>query len=127
MKRKTITTAVLAASLMGLFQATPSWAVPADVKEAFQKNCKKCHGWDGKADTGEGRKLKLQDLTSADYQKKAKDDEILKAILEGTTDPKDPKRKMRSYKDAVSEAQAKELVKVVRAFGKSPGPFPDEK
>ena len=126
MNRKMICTAVMASSLLWLLPA-PAHAIPAETKAVYQKNCKKCHGWDGKGDTGEGRKLKLTDLSSATYQKKATDDKILKTILEGTVDPQDAKRKMKSYKDAVGEAQAKELVKVVRAFGKAPGPFPDEK
>lgn len=103
-----------------------SAAPSAEVKEIFSKNCKKCHGWDGKGQTPQGKKVGARDWTSASYQKGAKDDAILKTILDGYKDPKDPKRKMDGYKGKVTDAQAKELVKVVREYAKG-CPFPGEK
>ena len=111
----------LAGALCGLLAGPAS----ADVKDVYKTNCKKCHGWDGKGDTPQGRKEKAQDWTGADFQKKVTDAEIVKTIREGKTESDG--RKMKGLKDKVSEADAKELVKIVRAFGKSPGPFPDEK
>ncbi len=130
-QRPTLTwMAGVALGFVVLFQGMPSASagpISPEIKEIYGKDCKKCHGWDGAADTAMGKKLKMSSFTSADFQKKIKDDAIAKAILEGWTDPNDPKRKMKAYKDHISEAQAKELVKVVRAFAKSPGPFPGEK
>lgn len=100
--------------------------VPPDVKKIFGDNCKKCHGWDGKGQTGMGKKLKIVDFTAAGFQKKVDDKTIKKTILDGYEDPADPKRKMKAYKGEVSEAQAAELVKVIRAFAKTPGPFASE-
>ncbi|MBI3928179.1 MAG: c-type cytochrome [Armatimonadetes bacterium] len=96
--------------------------VSPEVKAVFKGECKKCHGWDGKGLTPQGKKVGVKDWTAAAYQKKATDEQILKTITEGFKDPKDPKRKMEPYKGKL----AKELVLVVRAFAKAPGPFPEE-
>ncbi|MBI3924841.1 MAG: cytochrome c [Armatimonadetes bacterium] len=121
-------TMLLAATVFLAGGPQPATAAPsADVKAVYGKECKKCHGWDGKGQTAMGKKNKLQDWSSAAYQKKASDDKILKVILEGYKDPADPKRKMDGYKGEITEAQAKDLVKVVRAYGTAPGPFPGEK
>jgi len=96
----------------------------ADVKDVYKVNCKKCHGWDGKGDTPQGRKEKAADWTTAAFQKRVTDDQIVKTILEGK---ESDGKKMKGLKDKVSPAEAKELVKIVRAFGSAPGPFPGEK
>lgn len=100
--------------------------VPPEVKNLFKGTCKKCHDWDGKAQTAMGKKFKIVDFTTAEYQQNTTDERIKKTILEGYQDPEDPKRKMKAFKGQVSEEQAAELVKVIRAFGETPGPFADE-
>ena len=119
--KKWLTGLAITGALAG-FLAAP---VSADIKDVYKTNCKKCHGWDGKGDTPQGRKEKAQNWTDADFQKKVKDSEIVDAILNGKKEADG--RQMKGLKDKVSEADAKELVKIVRAFAKSPGPFPDEK
>ncbi|MFN8610851.1 MAG: c-type cytochrome [Vulcanimicrobiota bacterium] len=111
---------------MGLAPALADPVSP-EIKEIYGISCKKCHGWDGTADTGEGKKWNIESFTSADFQKKTSDADILKAILEGKVDADNPKKKMKAFKDLITEAEAKELVKVVRAYAKAPGPFPGEK
>ena len=101
-------------------------AFSAEIKSAYKKHCKKCHGWDGKAQTKMGKKKKLRDLTTAEYQSKAKDDEIVKVIKEGWKDPENPKRKMKPYGEKLSDAEVKTMLAIVRAFAKAPGPFPDQ-
>jgi mono/diheme cytochrome c family protein len=94
---------------IALLLASP--AAFGDVAEVYAKNCASCHGKDGKGETAMGKKSKVKDYTDAKVQAAFTDAEALKAILEG-------KEKMKSYKDKVTEAEAKELVQYVRAFKK---------
>ena len=93
----------------------------ADVKAVYKVNCKKCHGWDGKANTPMGKMKKITDWTTATFQKQFTDAQIVDTILNGNS------RGMVALKGKVSPAEAQALVKVVRAFGTAPGPFPEEK
>ena len=114
MKKNLVVAAIMASGLLFCLQAPAS----ADTKANYEKNCKKCHGMDGVGDTSEGKKLKLQDLTSAEYWKKATDKKIHDAIADGVTDPENPKRKMKGYKDKMSEAEIKDMVEFVKKFKK---------
>lgn len=120
----------LALALLTLPQATQ--AEPSDgaafspkTQALFKKHCKKCHGMDGRGDTAMGKRNKVRDLTTAAYQGKATDADVLKSMTDGFVDPDNPKRKMPSYQEELSEAERQQLLKVVRAFAKSPGPFPE--
>lgn len=89
-------------------------AAPAafgDATELYAKNCVSCHAKDGTGNTTMGKKSKVKDYTDAKVQATFSDAEALKAILEG-------KDKMKGYKDKITEAEAKDLVKHVRAFAK---------
>lgn len=96
-----------------LFSAAMLIAAPAafgDAAENYAKNCASCHGKDGKGETTMGKKNKAKDYTTAEGQKWT-DEEGVKAILEGAG-------KMKGYKDKITEADAKDLVKHIRAFKK---------
>ena len=82
-----------------------------DAAEVYAKNCASCHAKDGTGNTVMGKKSKVKDYTDAKVQASFTDAEALKAILEG-------KDKMKGYKDKVTEAEAKDLVKHVRSFKK---------
>jgi len=89
-------------------------AAPAafgDAAELYAKNCTSCHAKDGTGNTTMGKKSKVKDYTDAKNQATFTDAEALKAILEG-------KEKMKGYKDKITEAEAADLVKYVRAFKK---------
>ena len=96
-------------SLM-LFTASLGWA--ATPAENWENNCAACHGEDGKGQTKQGKKLKLRDYTDPKVQAELKDEEMLKAILEGVFDK--GKERMKAYKDELSEEEAKELVVFTR-------------
>lgn len=98
-------------SFLSVATLLASAAAFGDVAEVYAKNCASCHGKDGTGNTAMGKKSKAKDYTDAKVQAAFTDDEALKAILEG-------KEKMKAYKDKVTEAEAKELVKYVRAFKK---------
>jgi cytochrome c553 len=90
-------------------------ASAADVKENWDKSCKKCHGADGKGDTPMGKKLEIKDFTDAKYQASLKDDAMLKAIKEGVKDG--DKTRMKAV-EGLSDEEMKALVAYVRTLKK---------
>ena len=89
----------------------------ADIKETWDKECKKCHGAEGKGDTKMGKKFEVKDYSSAAVQDKLKDAEMIKAIKEGARD-KDGKERMKAYGETLNDEQIKALVAQVRSFKK---------
>jgi len=98
--------------LTGLAQARAQ-----DASESWEKNCRKCHGPDGKGDTKMGKKVEVKDYTDAAVQAAAKDEEMFKAIKEGVKDT-DGKERMKAYGETLTDDQIKALVAYVRAFKK---------
>ena len=88
----------------------------ADAKELWDKNCKKCHGEDGKGQTAMGKKAGAKDYTDAKVQADLKDDAMAKAIKEGVK--KDDAVKMKAFGETLSDDDIKALVTYVRAFKK---------
>jgi len=88
----------------------------ADAKENWDKNCKKCHGDDGKGKTKMGEKMGVKDYTDAKVQDAMKDEEMTKAIKEGVKDGETTK--MKAFGDVLSDDEIKALVKYVRDFKK---------
>lgn len=97
-----------------LFAIALMIAAPAaygDAAATYASKCASCHGADGKGLTAMGKRQKVKDYTTAEGQKWSDADGV-KAILEG-------KDKMKGYKDkGITEADAKELVKLIRGFKK---------
>ena len=90
-------------------------ASAADVKENWDKNCKKCHGPEGKGDTTMGKKLEIKDLTDAKVQASLKDDAMFKAIKEGVKDG--DKVRMKAI-EGLSDEEIKAMVAYVRTLKK---------
>src|SRR5688572_29176327 len=86
----------------------------ATAEENWENNCASCHGEDGKAQTKQGKKLKIRDYSDPAVQAELKDDEMLKAILEGVQE--NGKERMKGFKDELEspEKEAKELVEFIR-------------
>lgn len=95
---------------LAFFAAAPGHA--ADVRELWMAKCKSCHGSDGRADTKDGRKHKVADVTTADWQAKHTDDQIRKVIEDGSPD----NEKMKPYKDKLSAEEIAGLVQYVRSL-----------
>jgi cytochrome c553 len=89
-------------------------AQAASASENWENNCASCHGEDGKAQTKQGKKLKIRDYTDAKVQADFKDEDMLQAILEGVKT--DGKERMKGYKEEISEAEAKDLVAYIRSL-----------
>ncbi len=94
-------------------------AIAADAPDAgkiWKDKCASCHGATGKGDTKMGGKMKIADMTSAEWQKKYDDAAIKKAILEGVTrEDGDVKKKMKAYKDFKPE-EVDALLAFIRAM-----------
>jgi cytochrome c553 len=98
------------AGLVLAFTAGMSYAATA--AENWEASCASCHGADGKAQTKQGKKLKVRDYTDPKVQAEMKDDSMLKAILEGYV--QNGKTTMKGFKDELSEQDAKDLVAFIR-------------
>lgn len=96
--------------------ALPVSIASADVEAVYKKNCASCHGADGSGNTRMGKKAGARDYRDAKVQASFSDAEALAAIKDGVK--KDGKEVMKGYSSKVSDAEAKELVKYIRAFKK---------
>jgi cytochrome c6 len=86
--------------------------------ENWDNNCASCHGADGKGQTKQGKKLKVFDYTDAAVQAKLKDEDMLKAILDGVKDKDTGKDRMKAFRGELEnpDADAKALVDYIRKF-----------
>ena len=91
-------------------------ATAADAKAAYEKDCAKCHGADGKGETKMGKKMGAKDYTDAKVQAELKDDAAFKAIKEGLKD-KDGKPLMKPA-EGMSDDDIKGLVAYMRKLKK---------
>ena len=70
--------------------AMAAWSAhAADAKAAYEQNCAKCHGADGKGATKMGQKLGCKDYTDAKVQADLTDAAATKAIKDGLKDKED--------------------------------------
>ena len=81
----------------------------------WRKKCKSCHGKRGtKAKKG---KLKLQNLTDADWQTSVADADLTKAIAEGKGEPnKKGRLPMPAYAEKLGEEKIRSLVAFIRTL-----------
>ena len=107
-KLLTLTIAIIAASALS--------ASAGDAKAAYEKDCAKCHGADGKGQTKMGAKLGIKDYTDAKVQAELKDETAIKAIKEGLKD-RDGKVLMKPA-EGLSDDDIKGLVAYMRRFKK---------
>ena len=107
----------LAATFLAV-SAAGAAEVDKKTERLWKSKCASCHGATGKGDTEKGKKQKVRDMTTADYQSKITDEDIKKSMLEGIKREKDGvKQEMDSYKDELKPDQIDALVKYVRSLG----------
>ena len=93
-------------------------AVDKKTERTWKAKCASCHGADGKGDTEQGKKMKVKDMTSAEWQKKVTDEQMKKSMTDGIKAEKDGvKQEMESYKDTLTPEQMDGLVKHIRSLG----------
>ncbi len=112
----------LALALLGgaLLFSTSAFAQEVDKKteRAWKAKCSSCHGMDGKATTRKGQELKVEDMSTAAYQKKYSDDAMRKTINDGLDTTRDGRKvEMDGYKDQLSEEQVTSLIQYIRGLG----------
>jgi mono/diheme cytochrome c family protein len=114
----------LLAGLAGLHLATlgPCFAQAAPdpkIVRAWKAKCASCHGEDGKAQTDQGTKMGIRDVTQAAWQKAFTDDQIQQAILDGLKRTKDGKQQeMEPFRDKLRPDQVQGLLAYIRGLGK---------
>jgi mono/diheme cytochrome c family protein len=97
--------------------ALPVIAVTAaDGKAIYEKECKQCHGIDGKGQTKMGQKLGAKDYTDAKVQAAVTDEEAFKAVKEGYKN-KEGKVIMKPAEDLTDE-DIKAAIAYLRKFKK---------
>jgi cytochrome c553 len=84
-----------------------------DVAALWSKKCASCHAESGDGQTKMGLKSKVDDLTTASWQKKHDDAEVRTAIEEGKEGTK-----MKAFKDKLSADEITALVAHIRTLGK---------
>lgn len=107
----------LALGLVLLAGGAASAAEPdAKAQRTWKSKCGSCHGIDGKAATEMGKKLKIPDFTTKEWQKKATDEGMRKAITDGVK--REGSEGMDGYKDKLDAAQIEMMIAIVRKLGK---------
>ena len=107
---------------VGSFVVAAAVAAPAvrrsadDTAALWKKKCANCHGEDGKGATKMGKKMQVEDMTTADNKKKYDDAAMKKTIAEGVnTEVNGVKKKMEAYKDLKPE-QVDAIVAMIRSW-----------
>jgi len=98
--------------------SAPAFAADKKIERLWKAKCSSCHGADGKGQTEKGKKMKIADMTDAEWQKKVTDDDMKKAINEGVKKEADGvKKEMDPYKDEVKGEQLDAVVAHIRELG----------
>jgi mono/diheme cytochrome c family protein len=100
-----------------LLSATARAETDKKTERLWKAQCASCHGQGGMGDTGPGKAMKVQDMSTAAFQAK-KDDELKKAIVSGVkTEQGGVKQEMDAFKDLTPE-QVNSLIALIRSFKK---------
>ena len=100
--------------LLGLICAASARAeVDKKAERNWKGKCASCHGADGKGQTDQGKKMHVEDVTAAAWQKGKTDAQIKKAIEDGA---KKGDAVMEGFKDKLDAASIDGLVKYVRTL-----------
>lgn len=99
----------------GMFVAGTALGADPAIERAYKSKCASCHGADGKGKTKQGEKMKIRDMTAADWKKEFDDAKIKKAIEDGVARDKDGvKQEMKPLKDKLKPEEIDGLVKYVK-------------
>lgn len=108
-------TAVLALVLLPLAARADD---AAKTERLWKAKCASCHGVDGKGQTEQGKKMKMHDLSTAEWQKSQTDAQIKQVTLDGVDGQKEGVHKqMDAYKDKLKPEQVDAIVAFVRTLG----------
>lgn len=105
--------ALIFAAALAVPAALASPARAADAEANWQKKCAGCHGKDGRAETNMGKKLKIKDMTTAEWQAKNSDAKINDVITNGVKDTK-----MKAFAGKLTPDEIGALVQYIRGLKK---------
>jgi mono/diheme cytochrome c family protein len=89
------------------------------IDRLWRAKCASCHGADGKGQTEQGKKMKVGDMSTADWQKEWTDDKIRASINDGLKRDKDGvHQEMEPYKGKLRPDQIDGLVAQIRSLKK---------
>jgi mono/diheme cytochrome c family protein len=101
----------LAAPMLAAAEPNPQ------IERVWRGKCGSCHGADGKAQTEQGKKMAIADMSTAAWQGKLTDEQIKSAINDGLKrDKSGAKQEMEGYKAKLRPDQIDGLVVYVRAL-----------
>ena len=96
--------------------AVPAWAeAPPAAVRMFKAKCASCHGPDGKAQTDQGRKLGIPDMSSAAWQS-GHTDAQLKDILANNKPVKANGKEQAHFSAKLKPEDVTGLMAVIRGF-----------
>lgn len=102
--------------MTAMFLALSSVVLQAKTgEELYLKNCKACHGTDGKGQTAMGKRLNIKDYTKAEVQAELTDEGIAKVIKEGIINEKG-KKVMLPFEKKMSPEEIASVVAYVRSL-----------
>ncbi len=91
--------------------------VDKKAERVWRANCASCHGVTGKADTEQGQKMGLPDITTADWQKDHPDERIRETLKNGIKREKNGKsQEMESFKDKLKPEQVDLVITYIRSL-----------
>ncbi len=83
----------------------------------WKAKCASCHGVDGKGATEQGKKMKIGDMTSAEWQKEFTDEKIKNTILLGVDREKNGvKQVMTAQKGDMTDEQIALVTSYIRSL-----------
>jgi mono/diheme cytochrome c family protein len=96
--------------------AIPAWAeAPPAAVRMFKAKCSSCHGADGKAQTDQGKKLGIRDLSSAAWQS-AHTDAQLQDILSNNKPVYPNGKETAHFSTKLKPEDVRGLIAVLRGF-----------
>lgn len=108
---------LVSASLIGSNALAEDKKPDKKIERLWKSKCSSCHGQDGKGQTEKGKKMKVADYSTAEWQKAKTDDALKKAIIEGFKGEKDgAKQEMDGYKADLTPEQIDGLVLFTRSL-----------
>ena len=111
-------TSLLTMTMVITVLASASAANPPEaIKQIWSKECAKCHGTEGKADTKMGKKIGAIDFTDPQKQAKFTDEQMFKTIKEGVKDQQG-KITMKPFGEVLKVDEINEMIAFIRAFKK---------
>jgi mono/diheme cytochrome c family protein len=101
--------------ILSLIASIPAISNAATGEEVWMKNCKKCHGEDGKAATAMGKRFEIADYTDPAVQAKWSDEDIKEAVINGLKN-ESGKKVMLAFGKKLSEEEVDAVVLYLRSL-----------